>query len=144
MKEAPHAELGLLHGFTRCQNRRGLCEVRGVRPNQWVAAAKGLGFHAHVVRFKDRKFERVLQLSDPSPCTLKWGHCRVRNCHPNLAAVFLDRISLSVRDDGYWNLWLVPHVFFLEPDPALLAPEGWEERAHMFNHRTLGGSTTPR
>ena len=87
-------------------------------------AAKGLGFHVHVVCFKDKEFERVLQLLDPSPCTLNWGHCRARNRHLNLAVVFLDRVSLSARDDGYWNSWIVPHVFFLEPDPVLLVSEG--------------------
>ena len=71
---------------------------------------------------------------------LNWGHCRARDRHPSLAVVFLDSVSLSVRDDGYWNSWIVPHVFFLVPDPVLLAPEGWEERLHTFDHWTLGGS----
>ena len=65
MEEAPHAYLGLLQGLYQ-----GVCEVRGVGPNQWVTAPKGLGFHVHVICFKDKEFECAIRDSVLSPCTL--------------------------------------------------------------------------
>ena len=95
--------------------------MRRVGPNQWVAAAKGLGFHIHIVCFKDEEFKCVLKHSDPSPYSFSWEHCWEHNRHPDLAVVFLDRASLSTRVDVYWHSWITPHVFFSEPDTVILA-----------------------
>ena len=50
-----------------------MCEVHEVGPHLWLAAAKGLGFYVHTVRFKDADFQRIP--SDPglSPKFAKWG-----------------------------------------------------------------------
>ena len=97
-----------------------------------------------MIFFKDKEFEGVIKDSVLSPRTLNWEHCRAYKRHLNLAVVFLDMASLSARIDGYWNFWLVTHVFFSELGTVILAPEGWKERLQTFDHWTLGGSTTFR
>ena len=107
VKEVLYAELGLLQGINRYQKRRGLCEVRGVVPNQWVAAAKGLGFHVHVICFKDKEFECIIKDSVLSPCTLNWEHCRARERHPNIAVVLMsgpERKKIPSKQMGYFSL----------------------------------------
>ena len=58
----------------------------------WLAAAKGLGFFVHVVRFKDEEFCRIITNTDLSPHFLKWGS--YHKIHPNLAVIFTDTASL--------------------------------------------------
>ena len=141
---APHAALGLLRGFYRYQPQRGLCEVRGVGPNLWLAAAQGLGFRVEAVRFQDRAFLRILALLARPPRSVRWGCYRKR--HRNLTVVFTDVASLPdvPSNSQYWRAWNVTHVFFADPSTSPVAPPGWETRSRTHDHWMLGGSTTSR
>ena len=44
----------------------------------------------------------------------------------------------------YWITWMVPHVFFANPESVLIVPKGWQERELTFDHWTLGGSMMAR
>ena len=141
---APHAALGLLRGFYRYQPQRGLCEVRGVGPNLWLAAAQGFGFFVSVVRFQDGAFQKILALLERPPKSLQWGS--YRKCHRNLTVIFTDVESLPdvLTNSFYWNAWPVTHVFFADPSTSPVAPDGWGTRSRTHDHWMLGGSTTSR
>ena len=102
MKDAPHAKLGLLHGFYCYQEWRSLCEVRGVGPNQWLVAAKGFGFHVHTICYKDEEFKHIINDSGPPPSIFKWGHYKLHQLHPNLAVVFSGVASLPEVGSGWY------------------------------------------
>ena len=89
-------------------------------PNLGIAAAKGLVFFVHAVRFKDEEFRRIITAPEHSPRFLKWGS--YRKCHQNLAVIFTDAASFpELHNLAYWHTWKVPHVFFASPSSEPVA-----------------------
>ena len=88
-----------------------MCEVHGVDPTLWMAAAKGLGFHVHSVWFNGAGYQRIILAPGLTPKLSKWG-C-YRTCHPNVSIIFSE-IALLPTNYRYWEAFFVAHVFFVD------------------------------